>query len=810
MLLGRIAAQRGAGTRTRPEQGVPVFAGSTTPSPTTPEATVAPEQPEHNANAVPVAPATATASTAELAELSVATTSPVSEESKERKPAQQVASENAARTRATPVPEHGGVHVPASEKSVHDATPARIGGSSREPVREPATEPVTKPLTEPVRPPAPIIAAPGSPSAISEHILRRLRSNALPGLSRSPEDPDSVNDTDEPMDPHTQNVWEFFVMPVAQQIEQRLQENALLPVFIVENPFPRYAQHLRTALANLCPALNTYQLDARITANFQDLIIRMAEQRAFGMILLCTSRNQLPREFLSLVRSDGYLSIPLMSAERLSDYAAQRFPQADLSVINGSWPSAIGPQELLCVNTLKNEKEWLAGLQQLAQQRSQAQSSGASVRLEDLYGVESAKRWAQQLFNDLQLAMKGQIHWKEVDRGALFAGPPGTGKTTLARAIALECGIPFMAVTPVKDWMVGGGLDDCIQLMSATFAAARQQSPSILFIDEIDSVGDRSKFQGHNASWNTAFLNALLNELDGFDDRTQVIVIGATNYADNIDAALRRAGRLDRVIQISRPDVQALKAIYLAKLRPYEHKITPEDLDNCAGLSLGLTGADIEVLVRGARRRARLDHNRAIRGDDLLEEIFSIPPQAERNPLHGPQLARTAYHESGHALVALMVPSLREHLQIASVVADQQGALGFVGIKHAGYNQTRSELLDRLCMALAGRAAEALIFGEEHVSTGAGGYSTQNDLAMARRLAEAIVGVYGFSTQHPNWHTTTPSETEMQQLIAQQYDRAKGLLDAQRSLLVTLSERLQKCHVLDRDALLAIYKEHAA
>lgn len=650
------------------------------------------------------------------------------------------------------------------------------------------------------------VAEPGTARAISKHLLAQIRRNALPGLSRAPDDPDHVNDTNEPMDPNTQDVWEFFVMPIAEQIQARLQANALLPVFIVENPFPHYAKNLRTALANLCPALNTYQLDTRVTANFQDLIIRMAEQRAFGMILFCTSRNQLPREFRSLVRTDGYLSIPLMNAERLRDYAAQRFPGANLGAIDDSWASAIGPQELLCVNTLKQEHDWLAGLHQLADQRNQVQSAGASIRLKDLHGVESAKHWAQQLFNDVRLALRGAIQWKEVDRGALFAGPPGTGKTTLARAIALECGIAFTAVAPVKDWMIGDGLDECIQLMSATFAAARQQAPSILFIDEIDSLGNREKFQGQNASWNTAFLNALLSELDGFDDRDRVIVIGATNHADNVDAALKRAGRLDRIIPISRPDVPALIEIYRAKLRHFAYDVSEEELGTCASLSLGLTGADVEVLVRGARRRARLDNNRAITADDIQNEIFSIPPQAIRSPLHGPQLARTAFHEAGHALIALLLPSLREHIQVASIVADDQGALGFVGIKHADRNQTCTELLDRICMTLGGRAAESLIFGEAEISTGAGGYTTRNDLAVARRLTEAVVGVYGFSTVHPNWHTTTPDEKEMQTIVAEQYGRALTLLESHHDQLVALSEKLQAEHVLDRDTLLSFVR----
>ena len=237
-------------------------------------------------------------------------------------------------------------------------------------------------------------------------------------------------------------------------------------------------------------------------------------------------------------------------------------------------------------------------------------------------------------------------------------------------------------------------------------------------------------------------------------------------------------------------------------------RLRPKPRD-CASLSLGLTGADVELLVRGARRRARLDGNRAITAEDLQGEIFRIPPQAVRNPLHVRSWPRTACHEAGHAVVALLLPSLREHLQVASVVADDQGALGFVGIKSADHNQTRAELLDRICMVLAGRAAEALVFGEDEVSTGAGGTGTHNDLAVARRLAEAALGVYGFSTAHPNWHTTRPDETEARALVAEQYARAGDSLRARYGLLAAVSEKLQAEHVLDRSALLTLFEDKA-
>lgn len=649
-------------------------------------------------------------------------------------------------------------------------------------------------------------------------LLEKLRGNRPTAANRQAEENDSPAEptsgkadfsADKPASPPTRDdngdVWRFLVEPVAESIKSCMIANPLLPIFLVENPFPAYAEQIAAALKKMS-GFHLINLAATGKDNGQrpelaPQVLRLAGQPPSGVILFCTSRNQLPREFRSLVRDEGYFSIPSPAFERLRQYA-RIHRQTALADEDAQWAKWIGPQELLVANILGNSN-WRAGLKQLASQRGKAQTVGRPRKLDNLYGIESARRWAEQLFNDLDLAARGEISWNEVDRGALFAGPPGTGKTTLARAIASEAGVTFIAVSPVKDWMSAGGLDEAIGSLSATFAAARQQSPAIIFIDEIDSIGNREQFTGQNASWNTAFLNTLLTEMDGFDERDRVIIIGATNHEQNVDAALLRAGRLDRTITLSYPAADALKSMYRGMLEPYRCELSEDDLSECAASSLGLTGADIEQILRGARRRARLDDNRAISKADILDEIYHIPPDAVRRAMKPSELKNTAYHEAGHALTALLLDSQKEQVRLASIVASDD-MLGFVAITPSERNETRTSLLERLCVTLAGRAAEELAFGMENVTTGAGGQAANCDLARARRLAENYVGIYGFSERRPNWHGTGDSGEEASSIVAAQYQRVLSLLTENRERLEKIARALLDKHLLPRDELLLL------
>jgi ATP-dependent Zn protease len=597
-------------------------------------------------------------------------------------------------------------------------------------------------------------------------------------------------ESDETTSPQELNesIWALLVKPVVDTIVHMTASNPLLPVFFVENPYPLYSDKINAAIQKAISGFTLIDLNEiredRLPAFLSQQVVNFTEsKKTSGIVLTAASKNTLPKTFRSLVRVDGYLSITPPTATDLSMYAEQfRGLSVNLSEID--WLKWLGPQELLVANLLSNE-HWLIGLEQLAKQKQVAQLLGKSLSLNDIYGAEAAKRWAKQLFNDINLARKGSISWSEVDKGALFYGAPGTGKTTIARAIASECGVSFIAIAPAADWTTGNGLDENVKKIKETFALARQQAPTILFIDEIDSIGNRDEFSGQNASYNTQLLNALLTEIDGFDERDRIIVIGATNYPDNVDSALRRSGRLDRLIRLSLPDSSAIKAMIRGVLArfSYANNLTEENLHQISTACIGLSGADIEVIIRGARRRARVEDSRPIEMSDLLDEIYKIPPDADRKPLSHIELANTANHEAGHALVALLLPTHRARVRFATIIPNNEGALGFVSMAGQEQNETKESLLDKICVCLAGRAAEVMIYGIENTTTGAGGAGNSNDLSMAHRLAMNYLGYYGFSDKTPNcWSEKSDDyEQEAKDIVLAQFERSLSLLKSNRA-----------------------------
>ena len=441
---------------------------------------------------------------------------------------------------------------------------------------------------------------------------------------------------------------------------------------------------------------------------------------------------------------------------------------------------------------------------------------GTGVTFGDVAGCEEAKEELMEVVDFLKQPERISRLGGKIPKGVLLVGPPGTGKTLLARAVAGEAGVPFfnLSGSDFVEMFVGVGAARVRDL----FKQAQEHAPCIVFVDELDAIGkSRAASQIQSNDEREQTLNALLVEMDGFDSRSGVILIAATNRPEILDKALMRPGRFDRQVLVDRPDVRGRKAI----LKVHARKIIMSDtvdLSLVAAQTPGFVGADLANVVNEAALLAARQGKDAVEMADFQEAIERVMAGLEKKSrrLSEKEKNIVAFHESGHAIVAAAVENA-DPVHKVSIVSRGLGALGYtlqVPIEDR-YLMTQRELVDRICILLGGRAAEKIIFGD--ISTGA-----SNDLERVAAIARGMVSEYGMSERvgqvnhrersnsflGENFGQKTYSEEtavvidqEVRKIVDDCYERTLNILHTNLDLLHEMSEYLKKNEVLEGEEL---------
>ncbi|MFK7787249.1 MAG: ATP-dependent zinc metalloprotease FtsH [Crocinitomicaceae bacterium] len=437
----------------------------------------------------------------------------------------------------------------------------------------------------------------------------------------------------------------------------------------------------------------------------------------------------------------------------------------------------------------------------------------------DVAGLEGAKEEIEEIVEFLKKPKKYTALGAKIPKGALLVGPPGTGKTLLAKAVAGEAKVPFFSLSgsDFVEMFVGVGASRVRDL----FKQAKEKSPSIIFIDEIDAIGrargKNNSFGSNDERENT--LNQLLTEMDGFGTNSGVIILAATNRADVLDSALMRAGRFDRQIYVDMPDVNERKEIFQVHLKPL--KLEKDlDVDFLSKQTPGFSGADIANLCNEAALIAARKNKDSVEKQDFLDAVDRIVGGLEKkNKIITPQEKKAiAFHEAGHATISWLLEYAHPLVKVTIVPRGQSlGAAWYLPEERS--ITTTEQILDDMCSALGGRAAEQLIFGK--ISTGA-----LSDLEKVTKQAYAMVSMYGLNDKVGNIsfydpqgnssftkpysdHTAQVIDEEVSKMIEQQYQRALQILADNQDKLTLLANKLLESEVIFKEDLITIFGKRA-
>lgn len=450
-----------------------------------------------------------------------------------------------------------------------------------------------------------------------------------------------------------------------------------------------------------------------------------------------------------------------------------------------------------------------------------AEEDAQKTTFGDVAGCDEAKEELKEIIDFLKYPQRFQKLGGRIPKGVLLVGAPGTGKTLLAKAVAGESGVPFFSISgsDFVEMFVGMGAARVRDM----FEQAKQKAPCIIFIDELDSVGrQRGAGLGGGHDEREQTLNQLLAEMDGFSSQKGVVIIAATNRPDVLDFALLRPGRFDRHITVDKPDLIGREAIL--KVHAKNVKIAPNgDIKTIAKRTPGFSGADLANVINEAALLAARRDKKFVEMVELEESIERViaGPEKKSRVISDEEKRIVAYHESGHTLIAAILPNT-DPVHKVSIIPRGSAALGYTLQlpTEDKYLTKESEIMDTLCILLAGRASEEIVFNE--LSTGA-----HNDLERVTKLARNYVCKYGMSSalgpqtfgrqqghvflghdlvQEKEYSEKTAIEidTEVTRVIKESYNRAKSIVEKNRDKLDLLAKKLEEEEVLEGDQILEL------
>ncbi|NLI68178.1 MAG: ATP-dependent metallopeptidase FtsH/Yme1/Tma family protein [Bacilli bacterium] len=448
------------------------------------------------------------------------------------------------------------------------------------------------------------------------------------------------------------------------------------------------------------------------------------------------------------------------------------------------------------------------------------------VRFSDVAGADEEKQELVEIVEFLKDPRKFTKLGARIPKGVLLVGPPGTGKTLLARAVAGEAGVPFFSISgsDFVEMFVGVGASRVRDL----FENAKKNAPCIVFIDEIDAVGrQRGAGLGGGHDEREQTLNQLLVEMDGFDSNEGIIIIAATNRPDILDPALLRPGRFDRQITVNRPDVKGREAVLKVHAR---NKPLGEDVDlkTIAMRTPGFSGADLENLLNEAALVAARHNKNVITMEEIDEAIDRViaGPAKKSRVISEKERKIVAYHESGHTVIGMVLDDAETVHKVTIVPRGSAGGYAVMLPKEDRYIVTRNELFDRITGLLGGRVAEEIVFGKDHVSTGA-----SNDFQRATAIARSMITEYGMSekigptqfngrsstevflgrdlTNEKNYSEAIARtiDEETQNFINKCYERAKKILLEHRDKLDLIAQKLLEFETLDAEQIKSLFEK---